>query len=118
MTDDELRARIRAADPAADLPPADQARAHRLVADVMSTELTSENRQTGTRGRSPLTWAVAAVAVVVIGAGAAFALLSRQDQPSDTPAAVADRTVTELRAPAGEQAARCMVPNAEVLGRA
>ena len=56
--DDELRARLRAADPASSLPPADPERVARLLEDVMSTELTTEYRETGTRNRGPLTWAV------------------------------------------------------------
>ena len=54
MTDDELRDRLRAADPASSLPPADPERVARLLEDVMSTELTTENRETGTRGRGPV----------------------------------------------------------------
>ena len=46
-------------------------RVARLLEDVMSTELTTENRETGTRNRGPLTWLVAAAAVVVI-AGVGF----------------------------------------------
>ena len=51
--DDELRGRLRASDPAASLPPADPTRVARLLEDVMSTELTTENRETGTRLTGP-----------------------------------------------------------------
>ena len=116
--DDELRARLRASDPAASLPPADPTRVARLLEDVMSTELTTENRETGTRGRSPLTWLVAAAAVVIIGGVALFGFLGHDDDPAAPPTAVDDTTVTELTAPsAAAYDARCMVPNAEIVSQ-
>jgi hypothetical protein len=113
--DDDLRARLRASDPAASLPPADPTRVARLLEDVMSTELTTENRATGTRDRSPLTWLVAAAAVLIIAGVATFGFLGHDD-PAAPPTAVDATTVTELSAP-GDAAyqARCMVPNAETL---
>jgi hypothetical protein len=118
--DDELQARLRASDPAASLPPADPHRVARLLEDVMATELTTENRETGTRDRGPLTWLVAAAAVLVIG-GVGFVgvrALTGDDTPS-APTAVepAPAAVTELEVPS-VGSAKCMVPNAEVLGRA
>src|SRR3954454_22919705 len=65
-TDAELLARRRAADPAADLPPADPDDVDQVLRRVVESDL----RETGTRRRSPLTWLVAAAAVVVIAAGA------------------------------------------------
>jgi hypothetical protein len=63
MTDhderDELFARLRDADPAAALPPADPDRVARLLEDAMSHDTMTESRETGTRGRSPLTWLAA-----------------------------------------------------------
>ena len=116
--DDELRARLQASDPAASLPPADPARVARLLEDVMSTELTTENRETGTHGRSPLTWLVAAAAVLIIAGVATFAFLGHDDDPAAPPTAVDDKTVTELAAPSqAAYAAKCMVPNAEVLAQ-
>jgi hypothetical protein len=121
MTDDELYDRLRAADPASTLPSADPDRVARLLEDVMSTELTThpetgESRETGTHGRSRLTWLVAAAAVVVIAGGAVFALLGHDDTPPAPPTAVDSQTVTELGAPTQEAyAARCMAPNAKVL---
>lgn len=132
MTDDELRDRLRAADPAHDLPPTDPARAELLLQDVMATELTSENRATGTRGRGPLTWLVAAAAVlVIVGAGVVGALtLTGDDSPpvaspepgssssAARPSAPA-AALTQLTAPAGAAyAAKCLVPTAEVLATA
>ena len=120
MTDryDELRDRLRAADPASSLPPADPERVARLLEDVMSTELTTENRETGTRGRGPLTWLVAAAAVLIIAGVGVFAIVGHDDDPSAPPTAADDKTVTELSAPsATAYAARCMVPNAETLAQ-
>ena len=115
---DELHDRLRAADPAASLPPADPQRLARLLEDVMSTELTTENRRTGTRDRSPLTWLVAAAAVLIIAGVGLFAVLAHDDDPAAPPTAGDDRTVTELTAPSPEAyAARCMVPNAEALSQ-
>lgn len=121
MTDDQrddLRDRLRAADPASSLPPAGPERAARLLEDVMSTELTTENRETGTRGRGPLTWLVAAAAVVIIAGIGVFAVVGHDDDPAAPPTAVDDKTVTELSAPSPTAyAARCMVPNPEVLSQ-
>lgn len=120
MTDDQrddLRDRLRAADPASSLPPADPQRAARLLEDVMSTELTTENRATGTRGRGPLTWLVAAAAVLIIAGIGVFAVVGHDD-PAAPPTAADGRTVTELSAPSpAAYAARCMVPNAEALAQ-
>ena len=41
----------------------------------MGHDTDTESRQTGTRGRSRLTWLVAAAAVVLIAGGVAYALL-------------------------------------------
>lgn len=115
---DALRARMRAADPAASLPPADPERVARLLEDVMSTELTTENRETGTRDRSPLTWLVAAAAVLIITGVGLFAVLGHDEDPAAPPTAGGADTVTELSAPSPTAyAARCMVPNAEVLAQ-
>ena len=117
--DDLLRARLHAADPASSLPPADPEGVARLLEDVMSTELTTENRETGTHGRGPLTWLVAAAAAVIIGGVGLFAVLNHDD-PSTPPTAddttLTEPTVTELSAPdASAYSAKCMVPNAEIL---
>ena len=115
---DELRARLRSADPAASLPPADPAGVARLLEDVMSTELTTENRETGTRDRGPLTWLVAAAAVLIIAGAGLFGILNHDDDPAAPPTAADDRTVTELTAPsAAAYAAKCMVPNADLIGQ-
>jgi hypothetical protein len=116
--DDELRDRLRASDPAASLPPADPTRVARLLEDVMSTELTTENRETGTRNRGPLTWLVAAAAVLIIAGVAVYGVLGHDDDPTPPPAADGHTTVTELSAPnAAAYDARCMVPNPEIVAQ-
>ncbi|WP_121258392.1 hypothetical protein [Nocardioides ferulae] len=120
--DAELRARLRGADPAASLPPADPDRVARLLEATMrdhTTDELSETRESGTRGRSPLTWAVAAAAVVLIGGVATFAMVGSGDDQTEPPIAggsptLAEPSVTVLAAPEPD-AGRCMVPNAEAL---
>ena len=133
--DAELRRRLSQVDPARSLPPADPTRVARLLEDVMSTELTTETRETGTHGRSPLTWLVAAAAALVIGGTGLFAVLNGDDTPEVPPTATGtagstpgstpsgpstgSSGVTELQAPdPAAYTARCMVPNAQVLGQA
>src|SRR3954452_24176587 len=94
MTDDELQQRLRAADPAATLSPGDPAGVARLVEDVMSTELTTESRETGTRHRSPLTWLVAAAAVVVIVGAGIFGVRALTGDDQTPPTAQADHPST------------------------
>jgi hypothetical protein len=110
---DDLLGRLRAADPASSLSSADPDRVTHLLEAAMSetTTETRESRESGARGRSPLTWLVAAAAVVLIAAGA-FGLAQRGH---DTTTPTAGGSVTELgfSAPAG----RCMVPNVDVLQR-
>lgn len=115
--DDELRARLRAADPASALPPADPTRVARLLEETMSNQTDTpltESRETGTHGRSPLTWLVAAAAAVLIAGFGIFGLL---DRGSDThaPSAIAQQTVTHLHAPSAGGQGRCMPPSTRVL---
>jgi hypothetical protein len=109
--DSTLLSRLQAADPASSLPPADPDQvAHLLETAMTDTELhTTESRETGTHGRSPLTWLVAAAAVVLIAAAAVFSLANHDAKhvPSAQP------TVTQLDvAPA---VGRCIVPSVGVL---
>jgi hypothetical protein len=121
---DELRARLRAADPASSLPRSDPDRVARLLEDTMSPTQTAEPRTDGIRRRSPLTWLAAAAAVVVIAGVGAFAVMNGED--SGTPAAGPEPSastdagdVTELRAPgAGANTGRCLPPSADVLSGA
>lgn len=118
-SDNELRARLHAADPASSLPPADPSRVARLLEDSMSSSTDDDltrSRETGAHGRNPLTWLVAAAAVLLIAGAGAFGLM-RQDPGTPGPGSTAaDSTVTELSAPVASSA-KCMVPSAEVLGQ-
>jgi hypothetical protein len=125
---DDLRARLRAADPAASLGPADPDGVARLLEDTMShdTDTLVPERRTGTHGRNPLTWLVAAAAVLVIAGAGVWAVTSDPDEGSTPPIAESSDepgepgelddqvVITQLRAPA-ETAGRCMVPTAEIL---
>lgn len=121
MNDDELRARLRAADPAASLGPADPDGVARLLEDTMShdTDTLTPEPRTGTRGRNPLTWLVAAAAAVVIGGVGIFALTNGPGATEEDAPPLADGddqvVITQLRAPAAAGFGRCMVPTAEVL---
>ena len=117
MTDDELLARLRAADPAASLAPADPNRTARLLEDTMRDYPSTESRATGARGRGPLTWLLAAAAVLVIaGAGVFGVAMLADDQRA--PRAEDPLTVTALRAPADPAyAARCMAPSARTVAQ-
>jgi len=115
---DDLLARLRDADPASSLPPADPDRVARLLEDAMSHDMLTESRETGTRNRSPLTWLVAAAAVALIVAAGVFAFLPRGTDPAPPTAgnepSVSEPTVTDLTMPAAA-AGRCMIPNAQLL---
>jgi len=119
--DDELFARLRDADPAASLPATDPHRVVRFLEDAMShdTQLdtVTESRGTGAHGRSPLTWLVAAAAVVLIAAAGLLTFIDLGDDPTTPPTAGSEPTVTELTMP-GATAGRCMVPNATLLSGA
>jgi len=103
------------ADPASSLPPADPDRLAHLLEAAMSDTLpdagtrASESRETGTRDRSPLTWLVAAAAVVLIAAAGIFGMAQRDDGSPPT----AQGSVTQLgfEPPRG----RCQLPNVGVL---
>ncbi len=117
-TDEALVARLRAADPAAALPPAAPDRVARLLEETMSHDVLTESRETGTHGRGPLTWLVAAAAAVVIAGTAVFVLTNRDDTtevPEAAPGTSAPATPTVTELTAGTTPARCMVPSAELL---
>lgn len=112
---DRLRARLRAADPAATLPTADPAAVDRLREGAMTRDAWGESRTDGTRGRSGLTWVVAAAAALVI-VGVGLFVLIRGDEATDPPPAPAPAGTTELTAPTGAATAgRCLPPAADVL---
>jgi hypothetical protein len=121
--DDELLARLRSVDPASSLPPADPTRVARLLEDTMSNTVEHEDetqltRETGTHGRSPLTWLVAAAAVLIIAGVGAFGLLNHDFGADKVPSAGGDpnQSVTHLGAPPAGASGKCMVPTAELLG--
>jgi hypothetical protein len=112
--DDQLGNRLRAADPAASLDPADHDLVARLLEDAMSSDTDHDlmTRETGLRDRGPLAWLVAAAAVLLIAGVGALALVRHgTDRP---PPAAGATTVTTLSAPA-TTTGRCMVPSAERL---
>jgi hypothetical protein len=117
VTDDELLARLRAADPAALLAPAVPNRTARLLEDTMRDDLSTESRATGARGRGPLTWLLAAAAVLVIAGVGVFGVAMLADDER-APRAEDPLTVTALRAPAASAyAARCMAPSARTVAQ-
>lgn len=122
-SDDRLRARLSAADPASSLGPADPDGVARLLEDVMSHDtdtLIPETRQTGTHGRSPLTWLVAAAAALVIAGVGVYTFAGSPDDAAAPPIADGaggdEVVITQLRAPAADSG-RCMVPTAEILAQ-
>jgi hypothetical protein len=117
VTDDELLARLRAADPAASLAPADPNRTSRLLEDTMRDDLSTESRANVARGRGPLTWLLAAAAVLVIAGAGVFGVAMLTDDER-APRAEDPLTVTALRAPtAPAYAARCMAPSARTVAQ-
>lgn len=109
---DELLARVRSVDPAASLPPADPSRVARLLEAAMSNPI---DRETDARRRNPLTWLVAAAAVLLIAGAGAFALLNHGQDSDPVPAATDQPTVTTLSAPPAGTSGKCQVPNAALL---
>lgn len=127
--DGELRALLAATDPARSLPAADPAGLAALLEDTMShdTQIRPEAavpaRRTGTHDRNPLTWLVAAAAVVVIaGVGTLAASRLVEDGPAleagpsgtSEPTSAGGSAVTALAAPPASPG-RCAVPTAELL---
>lgn len=111
--DRDLFDRLRAADPTTHLPDADPTRVDRLLEDVMSQTSTET---TDTPTRNPLTWLVAAAAVVLIAVAGSLMFLG-DDRVEPAPTAAEAPTVTELSL-SGDGAGRCMVPSPDVLGGA
>ncbi len=107
--DTELFERLRAHDPAASLPPADPAQVARLLEEAVSHDL-----DTPTRRRTPLTWLVAAAALLVIAGVGVFAVAGGDDEPQVPTAQDPAPTVVELSA-RPPVAAKCAVPTAEIL---
>jgi hypothetical protein len=119
--DDELLARLLSRDPAAALPPADPVLVARLLEEAMSPDVESPTQAASPqdadpRRRTPLTWLVAAAAVLVIAGAGAFAVFWGEDQPSVPTATDPAPSVMQLSArPAA--AGKCAVPTAELLAQ-
>ena len=120
MNDEELLARLRAADPAASLPPADPGRTTRLLEDTMSHDTetspgTTVDQDTPVRRRSPLAWLVAAAAVLVIAGVGVFAVVGGDDGPG-VPTAAKDPAPSVMALSARPPtSAKCMMVSPEVL---
>jgi hypothetical protein len=112
---EELLARLRSRDPAASLPPTEPAQVARLLEDAMSNDLDARRAgaQTDPRRRTPLTWLVAAAAVLVIAGVGAFALFGGEGEPTPTANDPAP-SVLELSA-RPPTAAKCAPVSAELL---
>lgn len=127
--DEDLRALLAAADPAVALPPADPDGMARLMEDLMSEHTdprpdpSTESRTDHLHHRSPLTWAVAAAAALVIVGGIAVALLGAggDEGPGSAAPEVVDSSgaavetedaasVTELTLDGSAPATRCLAP--------
>ena len=119
MNDDQLRDLLATRDPAALLPPADPQRVARLLEDTMSHDVetpTHDPSHPGTdpRRRTPLTWLLAAAAVLVIAGVGVFAIFGGEDQPVATPPDPAPASVLHLSAPGSVQG-RCAMVTPELL---
>ena len=121
MTDDDpLRRRMRAADPAASVPPADPSRVARLLEGIMNDTSTATSPTRAT-SRRPAALLVAAAAVVA-GAVGLWAIVG--DDPATPPAAQAPQgsgpqepAALELQAPTATPA-RCARPTPDILRNA
>lgn len=88
------------------------------MTDVPSDDddtLSDESRQTGTHGRSPLTWIVAVAVVLLIAAAVIYALLDRGSDDPESTAGAREPGGTSLDLMVAPETKRCMVPNVEVL---
>ncbi|HET6480578.1 MAG TPA: hypothetical protein VFG35_11135 [Actinoplanes sp.] len=103
--DDDLRSRLRRADPAAGMTPIAPDRASRLVENTMNTTTEAAPRRNAQLGT------LAAAALVLIAAVGCWFLLRPQDSKPTTP--VAAPTFTDIKAPG--IAAKCVEPTADRL---
>jgi hypothetical protein len=108
----ELLTRLLAADPASSLPAVDPGGVAELLEEAMSDTATRtrETRETGTHDRSPLTWLVAAAAVVLIATAGVIGLTQRGNDSA--PAAQASVTGLGYVPPTS---GRCITPDTGVL---
>jgi len=125
IRDAELLERLRSRDPAASLPPAEPAQMARLLEDAMSHDVDNHGTDESLadpgadpgadpRQRTPLTWLVAAAAVLVIAGVGAFALFGSDGEPLAPTAKDPAPSVLELSAQP-PTAVRCAMVSAELL---
>jgi hypothetical protein len=110
VTDDDLRATLRRADPAASLPPLPPARVDHLLEQTMATPFADATVQAP--APAPPRWrrtALLAAAAVVLLAGAGIAWLQTRPSPGDRPA------LSIVRLTGAGVAAKCVEPTAGVL---
>jgi hypothetical protein len=118
--DDQLRDLVQSRDPAASLPPADPDRVARLLEGTMTHDVETpapdhSRPKADPRRRTPLTWLVAAAAVLVIAGVGAFAIFGGDREPQRVPDAV-DERVTTLELAAGPPVGgRCAMVSADRL---
>ena len=126
LDDDQLRELLQSRDPAASLPPADPGQVARLLEDAMSHDLDTPAHgpihdpatpEADPRRRTPLTWLLAAAAVLVIAGVGAFGFFGGEPDQQRVPDSVDQQaTVLRLSAPAPTQG-RCMMVTADALDR-
>ncbi|GAA2855054.1 hypothetical protein Acy02nite_73350 [Actinoplanes cyaneus] len=124
MTDDDLRATLRRADPAASLPPLPSARVDHLLEQTMATPFADASPATDGRAATPSRWRrpallAAAAAVVLAGAGIGWLTLRTPytDSPSTTagPGSAGPASPSVTRLTGAGIAAKCVEPTAQVL---
>lgn len=120
LTDEQLRALLQSRDPAVSLVPATHESVARLMEDAMSHDVETPTHdpshpETDPRRRTPLTWLLAAAAVLVIVGVGVFALFGGEDQPIATPTPDnVPASVLHLSAPGSVQD-RCAMVTPELL---
>jgi hypothetical protein len=126
--DDELRAMLRAADPARSLAAADPAALARVLDDTMSSDLGAPLEVRSQRRRGPLTWLVAAAAAAVVATAGVGAVVHHSGGDGSSPAAGSHHSSTKpatnlsstarpalTRLTASTVGGRCAAPSAEVI---
>lgn len=108
--DAELLARLKEADPASFLPPLDPVRVAALLDHATQGGATVVHLDAG-RERRPLTWLVAAAAVVVLLGVGALVLTDRGDDTPEIAAPAPERTELTLPTAAG----KCLPATAEAI---
>ncbi len=114
MNDDELLARLRAADPADRAPAAPE----RWIQDLTEATMTESSTTPSEPGARRGVWLLAVAAAVIIAGIGGYALTSRTNGTGIVPPPIAASssgpTTTQLQAPPATDA-KCMVPNATTL---